>query len=116
MAKGFSFGKIKLIDNDTIFSITYDGTVRFIIDKSSGLVTFGAVSGTGEAGIIANALNLTGTSNKIVMEGGVGSYIQVPSLTGLERDALTPEDGYMIYNSTANKFQGYQNGSWVNFV
>lgn len=33
----------------------------------------------------------------------------VPNLTTTQRDALTPTVGMMIYNTTANKFQGYQN-------
>jgi hypothetical protein len=37
-----------------------------------------------------------------------------PLLTTIERDALTAQNGMMIYNTTLNKFQGYQNGSWIN--
>jgi hypothetical protein len=43
----------------------------------------------------------------------------MPSLTSTERNALTPAVGMMIYNTTDNKFQGYQNTGgttleWVN--
>lgn len=37
-------------------------------------------------------------------------------LTTTQRDALTPTNGMVIYNSTTNKFQGYQAGAWVDFV
>ena len=42
-----------------------------------------------------------------------GASFTVPSLTTTERDALTAANGMLIYNSTLNKFQGYENGSWV---
>jgi hypothetical protein len=42
-----------------------------------------------------------------------GASFAVPSLTTTERNALTAANGMLIYNSTLNKFQGYENGSWV---
>ena len=42
-----------------------------------------------------------------------GASFTVPSLTTTERDALKAANGMLIYNSTLNKFQGYENGSWV---
>lgn len=43
--------------------------------------------------------------------------IQVPRLTTAQRDALkNVPGGWIIYNTTLNKFQGYENGAWVNFV
>lgn len=42
----------------------------------------------------------------------------VPFLPGQftddDRDDIVPENGMLIYNTTVNKFQGYQNGVWVN--
>jgi len=37
-------------------------------------------------------------------------------LTTTERDALTAVNGMIIYNSSTNKFQGYENGSWSNLI
>lgn len=43
--------------------------------------------------------------------------IRMPRLTTAQRDALqNVENGLMIYNTTLNKFQGYENGAWINFV
>jgi hypothetical protein len=44
----------------------------------------------------------------------VKDFIQFGSLTTIERDDLTPSNGMVIYNTTDNKFQGYQNGNWIN--
>ena len=40
----------------------------------------------------------------------------VPRLTTTERAALTAVNGMIIYNSSTNKFQGYENGSWSNLI
>ena len=39
----------------------------------------------------------------------VSGFVQFGSLTTLERDALTPAFGMVIYNTTTNVFEGYQN-------
>ena len=46
----------------------------------------------------------------------VSGFTQFGSLTTTARDALTASNGMVIYNSTLNKFQGYENGAWVNLV
>jgi len=43
-------------------------------------------------------------------------YNQFGSLTTGARNALTASNGMVIYNSSLNKFQGYENGAWVNLV
>ncbi len=43
--------------------------------------------------------------------------IDVPRITTEQRDALqNVTNGRMIYNTTINKFQGYENNLWVNFI
>jgi hypothetical protein len=45
------------------------------------------------------------------------SGIIAPELTTLQRNALlSPKNGQIIYNTTLNKFQGFENGAWVNLV
>ena len=53
--------------------------------------------------------NLTDDGHTIVK-----GYVQFGSFTAAERTALTASNGMVIYNTTANRFQGYQNGAWIN--
>jgi hypothetical protein len=45
-----------------------------------------------------------------------GGTFRVPQLTTTDRDLLTAANGDLIYNTTDNKIQGYENGAWVNLV
>ena len=56
--------------------------------------------------------------NDLVSAGNVtsGGFVQFGSLTTTERNALTAANGMVIYNSSDNKFQGYENGAWVNLI
>ncbi len=38
------------------------------------------------------------------------------NVTTVERDALSAANGDIIYNTTDNKFQGYENGAWANLI
>jgi hypothetical protein len=39
--------------------------------------------------------------------------LTAPSMTTAERDALTATNGMVIYNTTTNRAEAYENGSWV---
>ena len=49
----------------------------------------------------------------VVGNAKMSGFVQFGSMTTVERDALTAENGMVIYNSTTNKFQGYANSIWV---
>lgn len=57
-------------------------------------------------------------TEKLVVDGNavVTGFVQFGSLTTVERDALTAANGMVIYNTTDNKFQGYENGAWANLI
>jgi hypothetical protein len=74
-----------------------------------------------DAGVINARITIDGAGNfisldtlsnqaKVVFNQGVTHH---SGITTTQRDAMTPENGYIIYNSTTNKFQGYANGVWV---
>lgn len=81
--------------------------------KFTGEVNAAAFKGTFVAddstividGIEGNVTGNTVTSNGFVMFGSYDS-------TG--RSNLIAANGMVIYNTTANRFQGFQNGAWIN--
>lgn len=56
------------------------------------------------------------TTLDVAGEGRFTGFVQFGSLTTVQRNALTAANGMVIYNSTDNKFQGYENSAWVNLV
>ena len=68
--------------------------------------------GTGEA--LRDAMDKI-NQNFALQDSQFGA-LTVPTMTTVTRDALTPVNGMIIYNTTDSKFQGYENNSWVNLV
>lgn len=89
-------------------SSTDNAVVRF--DGSSGDVqNSGVLIADDDSVTIPSSLSVTGSS----------SFILFPSLTTVQRNALTPAAGMVIYNSTVNTYQGYVTGSindWVDML
>ena len=50
----------------------------------------------------------------VIGNAKVSGFVQFGSLTSTERNALTAVNGMVIYNTSNNKFEGYQNGGWIN--
>ena len=55
------------------------------------------------------------TSAKLQIGGTTGALL-LSRLTTTQRDALTPTNGMILYNSTLGKFQGYEAGAWANLI
>lgn len=76
----------------------------------------GALSGLGDDDHSQYFLaNGSREASKVVITDGAGHYLQVPKLTTTQRDALTAVNGMLVYNSTTNQFERYQNGAWGAF-
>jgi len=65
---------------------------------------------------VGEGANTTVIGNSWMATTHLFGAVRVGSKTTAERDALTAVNGMILYNSTLNKFQGYENGAWVNLV
>ena len=84
-------------------TIDYAKTLRFHNNGKLGIN--GTVSSEPDA-------NLHVTGN-VKISGG---ELLLGNMDTTARDALTPANGMIIYNTTDNKFQGYENGAWANLI
>ena len=93
----------------------HDGT-NYI--QTGAMVFFADITGTvstgsipGQFGVVIPDSSVAGFTALSFNRAGVltAPIMQLGSFTTTERTALTPVVGMMIYNTTLNKFQGYQN-------
>ena len=61
-------------------------------------------------------MTLTGDKKSKVNKFEALSVFLVPRLTTAERDGIFALNGMIIYNLTTNKFQGREDGAWVNLI
>jgi inosine/xanthosine triphosphate pyrophosphatase family protein len=57
-----------------------------------------------------------GTMLKLGKGATVSGFVQFGSYTTTQRNALTPANGMVIYNTTVNKFQAYENSAWIDIT
>ena len=110
------FNGVRLEDDD--FTAT-DGSTISLTNAATASDQFSIItSGSFTLDVTDVVYASTGGSfsGNIGVTGDVTStgYIQFGSLTTTQRNALTAVNGMVIYNSTNNKFEGYQNGAWIN--
>jgi hypothetical protein len=107
-------------DDSSAITITPAVTISSDLDVENNLTVTGSVTadkfistGTETPEISASAnLNLT-AGNAVVV---TNSPLRMASFTTTERNALAAQNGDIIYNTTDNKFQGYENGAWANLI
>lgn len=67
---------------------------------------------TGQVGIGTATPN---TSAILDLSSTLGALL-IPRMTTAQKLALTPVNGMIVYDSTLNKFQGYEAGVWTSFI
>ncbi|MDI6767956.1 MAG: hypothetical protein QME52_14140, partial [Bacteroidota bacterium] len=101
---GLNFGDANSPDDGAVIynhfykrmGFTTNGVYGRMVISSAGNVGIGTTSPQG-------ALDVSSTT---------GAFI-VPRMTTAERDALTTVNGMIIYNTTTNQFNFYENDAWV---
>lgn len=117
----------------THVELTYDGILKVkqleaytgtnIILSTSNSLSVGDVrlNQNGLSTINSNAdltlsANGTGQVNINSPVSVLGSNLKLSGIPTATRDLLSASNGMLIYNSDLNKFQGYENGAWVNLI
>ena len=103
-----------------VFSTKLSGATGTLVLSHNGQITAtGNVSaesftttGVGSA-TVTSTTDLELSSPVAVKVTGGGTF-RLPLLDATERTALLAVNGDMIYNTTENKIQAYQNGFWIN--
>tara|TARA_Y100001937_G_scaffold122115_1_gene181964 strand:+ start:122 stop:1087 length:966 start_codon:yes stop_codon:yes gene_type:complete len=101
-----------LTDVDSITSAD-DGKVLYYHHSSNSFKWKELVQNTDN--LVEGSVNFYYTDARVSNRLDGNTRITLPSYTTTARDALTSVDnGEMIYNTTVNQIQGWQNGAWVN--
>jgi hypothetical protein len=106
-------GTITVTDNNLLYIPSYDGVLQY--------ANYFKVHKTGKVAInmgqteIHNEPGATLEVNGNVKIAGANEML-LGNMTTTQRNALTAANGMMIYNTSDNKFQGYENGAWTNLV
>jgi len=109
---GFALGSATKQWSDVyVRDFIYLGNARLQADADGNLVVNGAsikvdADVTGTIFADDSTLLVDGINAKIVGPTEPSSF-KAPMLTQAQVDALTPEEGLMVYNTTTGKFQGY---------
>ena len=87
-------------------------TTYSLICTNSGATTATAALAVRDDSKVGIGTNSVDSGATLEVDGTTGGIL-FPRLTTTQRDALTPVNGLMIYNTTTSKFQGYAGGAWV---
>jgi hypothetical protein len=98
-------------ESDTLDTITGRGATTTNTITVGGLNT----STFSDTGIGATAINSSSAVTITTVDGArfAGGPVRLPSMDDTARNALTAVNGDIIYNTTSNKIEAYQNGGWI---
>jgi hypothetical protein len=90
---------------------TYDPTERLDV-RGNGIFTGTVTAASFKGSIVADdSTTIVDAINGTISASG---FIQFGSYTDTEITEITPSNGMVYYNTTDNRFRGFQNGSWIN--
>lgn len=97
-----------------------DGTGYFKLANAAGTIRASLSVSTSEDSYL-NIKNLgIGTAtpelSALLELSSTTKCLLLTRMTTTERNAMTPVNGMLIYNTTLNKFQGYEAGAWANLI
>jgi len=94
------------------FVVTNFSTTNLTVSDTLSVKTI-AQTDTGTPQITSSSTLVLNTQDGVRV---TGAPFRLPSFTTVEKNALSPGNGDMIYDSTLNKAQVYENGSWASLV
>ena len=117
---------VSLLTNDSNYLTSYTETqtlddVTSLGSTTTNSITVGSLTASGTIQSTGVGSPTIESASNIVLDAADAVVVQtgtfrLPSFTTTERNALTPANGDIIYNTTDNKFQGYENGAWANLI
>lgn len=99
------------------FSPWFGSPSYILVNMGFGTTNTGAtvdIKGAGTTTGLALRTQDSGGNDKFsVIDAG---HVKISSMTTTVRDSVTASNGMICYNTTTNKFQGYEGGAWVNII
>jgi hypothetical protein len=94
-----------------VATVTFDGKGRATAAANVSIQLGSSAAVTGlDAQLAAKAATASPTfTGTVTLSNGA---LRLANLTEVQRDALTPAAGMMIFNTDTNRFQGYFSGAW----
>jgi hypothetical protein len=96
----------------TEFTTTNHITQNLTVNDTLSVKTI-AQTDTGTPQITSSSTLVLDTQDGVRV---TGAPFRLPSFTTTQKNALTPANGDMVYDTTLNKAQVYQNGAWASLV